>query len=74
MALPPWLSKGTKMREEEKDEPEHKGKSGTFEEQEKKAHGGKMPSKETEMKEPEHAKERGKASVKETYKKITGKK
>lgn len=73
MAVPSWLAKGTKMRSEEKDEPEHKNKPGTFEEQEKKAHGGKMPSKSVEEKEPEHAKEKGKASVRDTYKKITGK-
>lgn len=84
MGLPPWLAK-LKGDKSEKEEPAHKGKKGSFEKQEKKAHGGKIPSKKAEMSEPEHkkmmdkemgkmAKDKGKKSVRDTLKKMKGKK
>ena len=76
MALPPWLKKHSETKSE-KGEPEHKGK-GSYEAQEKKEHGGKLPSKEAEMSESQHkgfvAKESGKASVRKTLKTMKGKK
>lgn len=51
MALPSWLKK---HKESASEKAEHKGQKGSYEEQEKKEHGGRLPSKEEEMSEPEH--------------------
>lgn len=76
--MPPWLQKHSQSSSE-KNEPEHKGKSGNYASQEKKEHGGKFPSKSEEMSEPQHekekmAKEKGKMSVRKTFMKMKGKK
>lgn len=45
--MPPWLKKQSQDPEEKK-EPSHKGKSGSYMDQEKKEHG-KVPTKKMEM-------------------------
>lgn len=71
--LPPWLQKHSKTKSE-KEEPAHKGKKGSYASQEKKEHGGKLPSKKEEMAEKAHAaKETAKARVSKTERKMRGK-